>query len=62
MISVILPYYNSQETIKHSIDSILNQTYQDFELLIINAKIAVNNKTNPLDASSLKNHLKGFDR
>ena len=36
MISVILPYYNSQETIKHSIDSILNQTYQDFELLIIN--------------------------
>ena len=33
-----------------------------FELLIIKAIIAANNKTNPLAASSLKNHLKGFDR
>ena len=32
------------------------------ELLIINAIIAANNKTNPLAASSLKNHLKGFDK
>ena len=32
------------------------------ELLIIKAIIAANNKTNPLAASSLKNHLKGFDK
>ena len=32
------------------------------ELLIINAIIAANNKTNPLAASSLKNHIKGFDK
>ena len=31
------------------------------ELLINNAIIAANNKTNPLAASSLKNHLKGLD-
>ena len=31
------------------------------ELLIIKATIAANNNTNPLAASSLKNHLKGFD-
>ena len=32
------------------------------ELLIINAIIAANNKTKPLAASSLKNHLKGLDK
>ena len=29
---------------------------------IINATIAANNNTNPLAASSLKNHLKGLDK
>ena len=33
-----------------------------FELLINKAIIAANNKTNPLAASNLKNHLKGFDK
>ena len=32
------------------------------ELLIINAIIAENNKTNPLAASSLKNQINGFDK
>ena len=32
------------------------------ELLIIKAIIAANNKTKPLAASNLKNHIKGFDR
>ena len=32
-----------------------------FELLINKAIIAANNKTKPLAASSLKNHLKGLD-
>ena len=36
LISVLLPVYNSQETIAEAIDSILSQTYKDFELLIIN--------------------------
>lgn len=35
MISVIIPTYNREKTIIRSIKSILNQTYQDFELLII---------------------------
>ena len=33
-----------------------------FELLTIKAMIAANNNINPLAASSLKNHLKGFDK
>ena len=34
-ISVIMPAYNSQEYIKESVNSIINQTFGDFELIII---------------------------
>ena len=36
MISVILPIYNVEEQLSRGIESILNQTYMDFELLLIN--------------------------
>ncbi|MBR1598069.1 MAG: glycosyltransferase family 2 protein [Lachnospiraceae bacterium] len=35
-ISVVMPVYNSVSTIKRAVDSILNQTYKDFEFIIIN--------------------------
>lgn len=35
MVSVILPVYNDQKNIKSAIDSVLNQDYSDFELIII---------------------------
>ena len=35
-ISVIIPAYNSEKTIKHTIQSVLNQTFTNFELIIIN--------------------------
>ncbi|NEQ66045.1 MAG: glycosyltransferase [Symploca sp. SIO2D2] len=35
-ISVIIPAYNAESTIKETIDSILNQTFTDFELIVIN--------------------------
>ncbi|WP_422006237.1 glycosyltransferase family 2 protein [Roseivirga pacifica] len=35
MVSVIVPCYNREKTILRAIDSVLNQTYQNFELLII---------------------------
>ena len=34
-VSVILPTYNRAEIVKRSILSVLNQTYKDFELIII---------------------------
>jgi glycosyltransferase involved in cell wall biosynthesis len=34
-ISILMPLYRSQKYLKESIDSIINQTYGDFELLII---------------------------
>lgn len=36
MISVILPVYNGEKFLRESIESILNQTYENFEFIIIN--------------------------
>lgn len=36
IISVVLPIYNAEEFLKDAIDSILNQTLKDFELILIN--------------------------
>ncbi|MGP1411549.1 MAG: glycosyltransferase family 2 protein [Peptoanaerobacter stomatis] len=35
-ISVVLPVYNSWENLRDTIDSIINQTYTDWEIIIIN--------------------------
>lgn len=35
MISIIIPVYNQAEKISRTLDSLLNQSYQDFEVLII---------------------------
>lgn len=34
-VSVIIPTYNRASTIKRAIDSVLGQTYQDFELIVV---------------------------
>ena len=36
LLSVVMPAYNAGKTIKESIDSILNQSFKDFEFIIIN--------------------------
>ena len=35
MISVIIPLYNKSKTIKKTIESILNQTYKDLEIIVV---------------------------
>ena len=34
-VSIILPYYKKREFIKESLNSIINQSYKDFEVLLI---------------------------
>lgn len=36
LVSIIMPAFNAQNTIKESIDSVLNQTISDFKLYIVN--------------------------
>lgn len=36
MISVIIPLYNKAHTIVNTLTTVLNQTYQDFEIIIVN--------------------------
>lgn len=35
-VSVIMPIYNSEKTIKNTISSVINQSFKDFELILIN--------------------------
>ena len=35
MISIIVPVYNTEAFVKECIESILNQTYQEFELILV---------------------------
>ena len=36
MISVVIPLYNKEASIKQSLMSVLSQTYQNYELIIVN--------------------------
>lgn len=35
-VSIILPVYNREDTVRNTIDSVIQQTYKNFELIIIN--------------------------
>ena len=35
-VSIIIPVYNSESTLKRCIESVINQTYKNIEILIIN--------------------------
>ena len=58
-ISVIMPAYNCEKYIRQAIDSILNQTYQNIELLISDDKSTDNTKK-ILDSYS-DTRIKRFD-
>lgn len=36
IVSVIIPVYNAQEGIKQCLDSLLNQTFTDYEIILLN--------------------------
>lgn len=36
MISVVIPLYNKEKYVRRTIDSVLKQTFQDFEIVVVN--------------------------
>lgn len=36
MFSIIIPLYNKEKFIKRALDSILNQSFQEFEIIVVN--------------------------
>lgn len=45
MISVIIPVYNREKTIEKAIKSVLNQTYQDLEVIVVDDKSTDNTES-----------------
>ena len=56
MVSIILPYYNGAKYIRETVDSILSQTYSDWELII------VNDCSTELETASIFNDLCQLDK
>ena len=55
LVSVIVPNYNHEKFLEQRINSILNQTFQDFELILIDDKSTDNSLT---ILNKFKNHPK----
>ena len=44
LVSIIMPYYKKREFIEYSIDSILNQSYDKFEVIIVDDELSPESK------------------
>ena len=68
-ISVIIPTYNTEQYIKGCVESVLNQTYQNFEIIVVNdgstdntLKILDEIKSDKLEVITIKNSGQGYAR
>lgn len=55
-VSILLPVYNAEYTIKETIDSILNQTYSNFDVVIINDGSSDNSEQTILEYKDKRIH------
>ena len=44
LVSIIMPYYKKNEFVMDSVDSILNQSYEKFEIIIVNDELSSESK------------------
>ena len=62
MFSIIIPVYNAEKYIETTVKSILNQTYKNFELLLINDGSNDNSKQICEELSKKDSRIRFFDR
>ena len=43
-VSIVIPYYNDQKNIFFSVSSVLNQTYKNIEIIIVDNENSLNSK------------------
>lgn len=61
MISIIIPCYNAEKTIKKCLDSVVNQSYKNIEIILIND--GSTDQTDKIIQKFLKDHrIKYYDR
>ena len=58
LVSIIMPYYKKELYIKDSIKSILNQSYQNFEIILVNDEIDKKSSNFLKEISNLDNRIK----
>lgn len=62
MISIITPVYNAEKTLKRCVDSILKQSYADWELLLVNDGSTDESAAICRDYESADNRIRVFDK
>jgi teichuronic acid biosynthesis glycosyltransferase TuaG len=62
MVSVITPAYNSEKYIRECIESVINQTYQNWEMIIVNDRSKDNTQTIVEDYSRRDSRIKLFNQ
>ena len=61
LISIIMPAYNSEKFIEEAIKSVINQTYENWELIVINDASTDKTKEKILQIAEHENRICYFD-